>query len=56
MGVLPGQADDANIIINPGLGTVDERGVVIEERMRLVIRALFAAMVLLRRWADRGPG
>jgi len=55
MGVLPGQADDANIIINPGLGTVDERGVVIEERMRLAIRALFAAMVLLRRWVDRGP-
>ena len=55
MGVLPGQADDANVIINPGLGTVDEQGVVIEERMRHAVRALFASMALLRRWVDRGP-
>ena len=55
MGVAPGQADDANIIINPGLGTVDKDGVVIEERMRLAIRATFASLVLLRGWAERGP-
>ncbi len=55
MGVLPGQADDANVIISPGLGTVDENGAVIEERMRLTIRATFAAMTLLRRWVDHGP-
>jgi hypothetical protein len=55
MGVLPGQAEDANVIVNPGLGTVDEDGVLLEQRMRLAIRALFAAMVLLREWADRGP-
>jgi hypothetical protein len=54
MGVLPGQADDANVIIGPGLGTVDEQGVVIEERMRHAVRALFASMALLRRWVDRG--
>ena len=54
-GGAPGQADDANVIINPGLGTVDELGVVIEERMRLAVRALFAqwaAAALGRsRWA-----
>ena len=52
---LPGQADDANVIISPGLGTVDENGAVIEERMRLTIRATFAAMMLLRGWVERGP-
>jgi hypothetical protein len=51
MGVLLSQAEDANVIVTPGLGTVDRSGRVIEERMRLVIRALFSAMVLLREWA-----
>ena len=54
MGVVLGIADDANVIINPGLGTVDEAGTVIEDRMRLVIRVLFSAMALIREWADRG--
>jgi hypothetical protein len=45
------QAEDANVIVTPGLGTVDRSGRVIEERMRLVVRALFSAMVLLREWA-----
>ena len=30
-------------------------GTVIEERMRLAVRALFASMELLRAWVDRGP-
>jgi len=51
MGVLLSQAEDANVIVTPGLGTVDRNGRVIEERMRLVVRALFSAMVLLREWA-----
>lgn len=55
MGVLPGQAEDGNVIVNPGLGTVDDSGAVIEERMRLAVRALFASMALLRTWVDRGP-
>jgi hypothetical protein len=54
MGVLVGIADDANILINPGLGTVDDDGAVIEERMRLAVRGLFASMALLREWVDRG--
>jgi len=51
MGVLLSQAEDANIIVTPGLGTVDRNGTLVEERMRLVVRALFSAMVLLREWA-----
>ena len=55
MGVLPGQSEDANVIINPGLGTVDDDGVIIEERLRFTLRALFSSMALLRAWTDRGP-
>lgn len=55
MGVLPGQAEDANVIMTPGLGTADESGALIEDRMRLAARALFASMALLREWADKGP-
>ena len=51
MGVLLIQSEDANVIITPGLGTVDRTGNVIEERMRLVVRALLSGMALLRRWA-----
>jgi hypothetical protein len=51
MGVHLSQAEDANVIVTPGLGTVDRSGRVVEERMRLVVRALFSAMVLLREWA-----
>lgn len=54
MGVMLGIADDANVIINPGLGTADDTGTVIEDRMRLVIRALFSTMVLMREWVERG--
>jgi hypothetical protein len=51
MGVLLSQAEDANIIVTPGLGTVDRSGALMEVRMRLVVRALFSALVLLRDWA-----
>lgn len=54
MGILVGVADDANVLINPGLGTVDDDGSLIEERMRLAVRGLFATMALLREWVDRG--
>lgn len=53
MGVLPGQAEDANIVFSPGLGTVDAQGDLIEERMRLVVRATFRALELLFDWASR---
>ena len=52
MGVIPNQAEDGNLIVTPGLGTVDEEGVVIEDRMRLAVRALFGALALMARWVD----
>jgi len=53
MGILPGPTDDGNILINPGLGTADAEGNLIEERMYLVARALFRALSLLHDWAQR---
>lgn len=53
MGILPGPTDDGNILINPGLGTTDNAGNLIEERMQLVVRALFEALSLLHDWAQR---
>ncbi len=55
-GVIPSGTDDANIFINPGLGTVDESGALIEERMCLAVRGMFSAVALLAEWADKGPG
>lgn len=55
MGALLGIADDGNIIVNPGLGTVDSNGTLIENRMQLAVRILFRSMALLREWTDRGP-
>lgn len=52
MGVILSQAEDGNIIITPGLGTVDPNGALIEPRMRLVMRAVFTALLLLREWVD----
>ncbi len=54
-GIVPSGADDANMFINPGLGTVDASGALIEERMRLVVRGVFSALALLAEWADKGP-
>jgi hypothetical protein len=55
MGVIPNQAEDANLVITPGLGTVDEEGIVIEDRMRLAARGLFLALGLMAEWADERP-
>jgi hypothetical protein len=52
MGVLLSQSEDANVIVTPGFGTVDRDGVLIEERMRHVVRALFETMALLAEWAS----
>jgi hypothetical protein len=40
MGIIPTIAYDANIFISPGLGTTDENGQLIQERARMIIRAL----------------
>ena len=51
MGVLLIQAEDGNIVLTPGLGTVDRSGALIEPRMRLVVKALFSTMALLQEWS-----
>ncbi|HYF17157.1 MAG TPA: hypothetical protein VEA40_04755, partial [Ramlibacter sp.] len=51
MGVVLSQAEDGNVILTPGLGTVDANGALLEPRMRLVVRAVFTALALLREWA-----
>jgi hypothetical protein len=40
MGIIPTIAYDANFFISPGLGTTDENGQLIQERARMIIRAL----------------
>lgn len=51
MGILPRQAEDANIAINPGLGTTDEEGRLIPDRMRVVVKAVSQALLLLHRYS-----
>jgi hypothetical protein len=51
MGVIACVAYDANIKMNPGLGTLDEDGVLIEEPTRYCIRALVKFIELLCRYA-----
>ena len=50
MGILPGQAEDANVIINPGLGTTDREGRLIPDRMRVVVKGVFQTLALLHRY------
>lgn len=52
MGIVLSQAEDGNVILTPGLGTVDADGAVIEARMRLVVRAVFTTLALLREWTE----
>lgn len=51
MGLIPTVSQNANMVIVPGQGTTDERGRLIEERMRWCVRALFRALeVIERHW------
>ncbi|MBW1699519.1 MAG: hypothetical protein JRK26_22315 [Deltaproteobacteria bacterium] len=51
MGVIACVAYDANIKMNPGLGTTDEKGQLVEEPTRYCIRALVKFIELLARYA-----
>ena len=53
LGVMPSVADDASIVITPGIGTLAGDGKLIEEAARDVARALFAGLALLKRWGER---
>lgn len=58
IGVVPNLADDANILITPGAGTLDAEGHVIEDRLRLAVRAVFLVLEVVQDWAERvsAPG
>ncbi|MBI2874837.1 MAG: hypothetical protein HYY09_07090 [Firmicutes bacterium] len=51
MGLIPTIAYDANILISPGLGTCDEEGNLIEDRMRLGVKAIAALLEIVCRHA-----
>jgi hypothetical protein len=53
IGVTPNLADDANILITPGAGTINAEGDVLEERLRLATRAVFEVLILVQDWAER---
>ncbi|MCR4398755.1 MAG: hypothetical protein NUV93_07315, partial [Firmicutes bacterium] len=50
MGIVPTIAYDGNIFISPGLGTCDENGRIIEERMRLAVKGLVRLMRIVGRY------
>ncbi|KUK13103.1 MAG: hypothetical protein H5T91_02230 [Synergistetes bacterium] len=52
MGIIPTIAYDANIFISPGLGTTDENGDLIEDRMRIAIRGLVKLMEIVAKYAE----
>lgn len=52
LGVLPGQAEDGNILITPGIGTLNDQGELIEENMRWAVRAVFESLILLNEIAQ----
>jgi len=47
IGVLPTITYDGNILISPGQGTIDDQGKLIEERMRLAVRALVGVIEIV---------
>ncbi|HOB30596.1 MAG TPA: hypothetical protein PLF08_03980 [Bacillota bacterium] len=51
MGIIATISYDANIFISPGQGTCDEEGNIIEEKMRLAIKGLFALMEIIGRYS-----
>lgn len=50
-GVIPTIAYDGNIFISPGLGTTDENGQIIDEKMRLAVRALVRLIEIVCKYA-----
>lgn len=51
MGVIPTIAYDANIFISPGLGTCDENGQIVEEKMRFAVKALVRLMEIVGKYS-----
>ena len=51
MGIIPCISYDGNIRMSPGLGTVDENGKLMEDRVRWIVRALVKYLELLCQYA-----
>lgn len=51
MGIMPSIAYDANIFLSPGLGTVDEEGILIEERYHWAIKSLVRLIEIISNYA-----
>jgi hypothetical protein len=51
MGVIPTIAYDGNIFISPGLGTTNEEGELLEDRIRYGVRGLIRLMEIVGRYA-----
>lgn len=53
---MPNLSDDADILFTPCAGTIDTDGNVLEDRLRLVTRAVFRVLALVQEWGDRIAG
>ncbi|MBO8168388.1 MAG: hypothetical protein H0Z35_04270 [Thermoanaerobacteraceae bacterium] len=51
MGVIPTVAYDGNIYMSPGLGTTDEKGQLLEDRVRYAVKALVKLLEIISRYA-----
>lgn len=55
MGMIPNVAEDGNLLASLGQGTLDADGALLPNRLRLAVRAMFAAITLVTEWAGKGP-
>ncbi|MDH5266069.1 MAG: hypothetical protein OEW62_00170 [Candidatus Bathyarchaeota archaeon] len=51
MGILPSITYDGNLWIDPGQGTTDDEGQLIEKRMRMAVRGLVKSLEIVSKWA-----
>lgn len=56
MGVMLIQAEDGNVLLTPGMGTMGSDGSLDPSAMRRVVRSLFEALILLRDWSEAQHG
>lgn len=52
MGLIPCLGYDANLMVGPGLGTLDSKGNLLEEESRFVLKALFKMMGIIAEVVD----
>ncbi|NPV70930.1 MAG: hypothetical protein HPY55_09835 [Firmicutes bacterium] len=51
MGIIPTIGYDANIFISPGLGTCDENGEIVDQKMRLAVKGLVKLLEIIGRYS-----